>query len=64
MDRVTLESVRRALRAELVRLELIKPCCASCVAFVGSVCEKFDAVPSAEVVAVGCDDWQHDGVPF
>jgi hypothetical protein len=29
-----------------------------------SRCTKFDAVPPADVIAVGCGDWEFDGVPF
>lgn len=64
MDKPLLAHLQRALRAEAVRLESIKPSCVNCVHSEGVHCTKFEAVPPNDVQAAGCDEWQWDGVPF
>ncbi len=56
--------VKEALQMMLQRLESIEVGCRSCAEFSGVRCNKYDAIPPAETIAKGCDEWEVDGCPF
>lgn len=58
-----LKVVRESLQASLAKLPT--PKCDNCEhLYVNRRCALFDEVPPSEVQAVGCESWQHDGIPF
>ena len=63
MTRIELDVQRTALRRMLTTLDAVKVECRTCVAWVGSTCEKYGP-PPPEVVPVGCDEWTFDQIPF
>lgn len=64
MKRVEIQAKIEVFRRELRMLESIKINCGNCKHFHSAKCYKFDAVPPAEVQAIGCDEYEHDGIPF
>jgi hypothetical protein len=63
MTRVELDVQRTALRRMLNTLDAVKVECRTCIAWAGATCEKYGP-PPADVVSVGCDEWQFDDIPF
>jgi hypothetical protein len=54
-----------AVRNWLRDLERIEVKCRTCQHFGdGKTCNRFDAIPPAEVQAAGCEEWVYDEVPF
>jgi hypothetical protein len=64
MNGTQLQMQKEALNQMLERLSAITVSCRTCEQFSGVRCLKYDSIPPAEVVAVGCDEWEFDGVPF
>jgi hypothetical protein len=63
MTRIELDVQRTALRRMLTTLDAVKVECRTCGAWAGATCEKYGP-PPADVVPVGCDEWQFDDIPF
>lgn len=53
---------REMLERELAALPVVK--CANCTSWASGWCQYFDSNPPPEVVEVGCDEFDWDGVPF
>lgn len=64
MTRAEIQAKIDLFRRELKTLEAIKISCANCDHFATGQCKKFQAVPPAEVQAVGCDEYEYDEIPF
>ena len=46
--------------------QLLPRACWSCVHYsdVKKCCEKWEATPPADVLPIGCDEWEEEAVPF
>ena len=65
MNRIELKTKIELFKRELKHLESIEIKCNTCEYGAHSGwCAKFQAVVPADVQAIGCDDWTHDGIPF
>lgn len=64
MTRIEIQTKIELFRRELRTLEAIKIHCGNCEHFAYSQCQKFQAVPPADVQAVGCDEYEYDEIPF
>ena len=66
MNRAELTVQRTALRKLLEPLEAIVMCCESFAHFQGGWCCEHEAERPRDVVMndIGCESWEHDGVPF
>lgn len=65
MNRIEIKAKIELFRRELRALEAIGLSCKTCEhGSRSNWCEKFHAVPPADVTPVGCDDWLHDQIPF
>lgn len=65
MNRIELNTKIELFHRELRTLEAIKPNCNTCnFGSRSNWCDKFQAVPPADVTPVGCDDWLFDQIPF
>lgn len=64
MNRAELQTKIQLFRRELADLERIKVGCMTCTHYAMPECDKYNAKPPPDVVASGCDDWRHDGIPF
>lgn len=64
MKRIEIQTMIQLFRRELRTLEAIKIHCGNCDHFATGQCKKFQAVPPAEVQAVGCNEYEYDEIPF
>ena len=64
MNKIELQAKQEVFRKELKILDAIVVKCGSCEEWRGQRCEKYGMAPPPEVVAVGCESWSYDFIPF
>lgn len=64
MKKFEIEAKLELFRREVRFLEAIKTNCQECQFYQQSTCNKFNAQPPTEVLAVGCDEFEWDEIPF
>ena len=65
MNRTEIQTKIELFRRELSTLEAIKISCGTCEhGQRAGYCSKFQAAPPDDVKAAGCDEYEHDGIPF
>lgn len=64
MKKFEIEAKIELFSKELEHLKRIKINCQNCEFYQQSLCGKFQAAPPTEVLAVGCDEFNFDEIPF
>lgn len=64
MKKFEIEAKIELFTRELNSLKRIQINCQNCEHYQQTVCGMFDAKPPTEVLAVGCDEFSWDSIPF